>query len=371
MRKAKLVSLLHTFQMAQGPVTRSQSGSPHQHGAPQLIPVRKPIKGEANAASSSDAKKAFLHLMGLTKADIQLLEGTVCDQTTAELVATALNHVALLPDAEDPYFTPDQWDKLTEKAKETLRGFAQLVQGGEVPPSDHPLFDEYSAVETPTCKCIAHANLQYEWIWRLLDIPEPVTDDWGTKLACALILLILETAAQHRLLPACSVESSGSGSLYTVNFILQLPSGLAQQFTGWPDFTVTRRFTPLAQERIVTAYSYSKRSQRLCAIGEIQSPPGNSNCTKTETFAQAGIYGVRQLVRNAQKKMAVIILFKDKSAQVAVATAHSPVVPLQGSVGEVEYKCVERLDSLSLKDPSELQEFARILVSTMKWTLES
>lgn len=59
-----------------------------------------------------------------------------------------------------------------------------------------------------------------------------------------------------------------------------------------------------------------------------------------------GIYGVGELVKAQQMNIAVIILFKDKSAQVA-----------------------ERLDLMTLRRI--IEEFARFLVLIMKWIFAS
>ena len=69
----------------------------------------------------------------------------------------------------------------------------------------------------------------------------------------------------------------------------------------------------------------------------------------TETISQAGVYGVGQLT-DTMKKMVVVILFKDKSVQVAIASlGDASGVPIEQSVGEVSYKFVSRIDSMSLK----------------------
>ena len=97
-------------------------------------------------------------------------------------------------------------------------------------------------------------------------------------------------------------------------------------------------------------------------VGEVESPITKD---KTKAFAQAG---VGQLANSSRKKMAVVILYKDKSAKMAAASTHLPSIPLQLSVGDVKYQFVSWADSISLKDPDDLQEFARILlVSTLKW----
>ena len=96
---------------------------------------------------------------------------------------------------------------------------------------------------------------------------------------------------------------------------------------------------------------------------------GDSLRSKTEAISQAGVYGVGQLTRSQTNKIVVLVLFKDKSAQVASASLGDASSPVGNSIGEVSYKFVARVDSMSLKVKEELQEFARILVSALKWTL--
>ena len=336
---------------------------------PQLIPIQKPIRGEALGGSSSEAKAKFLQYVGFTKSDIDILSEDVLEPNVAEVLSAAVSHFCAPGVVDrDPYFTPQQWETSRKQVETVLDGFYQMAADAKVPPLDGDLCNKYNQLQNVVCQCPAHMS-DHDWVYKLVDIPEPLTDDWGAKLSDILIPLIFETAAKKNLLPGFDVEGCRAGSLHTVNYILKLPSGDATSFTGWPDFTITRRYAPLAQERILRVYA--RRAKRLSGIGEIQSPPGNTEVSKTETIAQAGIYDIGQLAKTSQKKMAVIILFKDKSVQVAVATTHTPMIPIDANThGEVEYRFVERVDSISLKRPQELQLFCRILVSTMRWTLE-
>ena len=111
---------------------------------------------------------------------------------------------------------------------------------------------------------------------------------------------------------------------------------------------------PYAEQRTLQAYN---RRARICGIGEIESVTQD----KMKALAQAGIYGVGQLITEADD------LYKDKSAQVAVVTTHLPSIPMNFSLGDVKYQLVGRLDSLSLKEETELQEFAKLVVSTIRW----
>ena len=62
---------------------------------------------------------------------------------------------------------------------------------------------------------------------------------------------------------------------------------------------------------------------------------------KTATLAQAGIYGVGQLANVENTNITVVVLFKDKSTQVALANKHTTTSPMEeGSVDEVSYKFV-------------------------------
>lgn len=136
------------------------------------------------------------------------------------------------------------------------------------------------------------------------------------------------------------VEDCNPGNPHCVNFILKLPSGESIQFTGWPDFTVTRSFSQ-AEGRLSR-----RRIQRLSSIGDVQSPKGNDKATKTLTIAQAGIYGIGQHLHRNVNTMPVIVLFKVKSAQVLITRSKQSQCPVENSMGEVEYRYVERVDSL-------------------------
>ena len=63
---------------------------------------------------------------------------------------------------------------------------------------------------------------------------------------------------------------------------------------------------------------------RLRAVGEVQSPPtppSYSNKNKTQALAQGGIHGVGQTAtEGGPTKVPVILIYKDKSVQVLVAS---------------------------------------------------
>ena len=107
---------------------------------------------------------------------------------------------------------------------------------------------------------------------------------------------------------------------------------------------------------------------RIEGIGETQSTNAQTDINKTATLAQARIYRVGELAKVEHSSTAVIVLYKDKTAQAAVVSKHTPTTSVEeGSMGEVSYKFVQRVDPMSLKKDKDLQDFARILVSTIKW----
>ena len=240
--------------------------------------------------------------------------------------------------------------------------FYEPALNEEIPAKDGELVVASNEVTQAGCNCVAHQS-ELEWVYKLIDVPEPLTDDWGCKLANTLLSIIFRQAGLFQL----DVEDVRQGSPHIVNYVLQLPSGETGHFTGWPDFTITRRFTPSAEWRILS--HYTRRATRLQGVGEVQSPRGDTLESKTATVSQCGVYGVGQLATSRIRKVVAIILFKDKSAQVAIASiTNATSNPLENSIGEVNYKFEERVDSTSLKIQEEFQEFCRILVSALKWT---
>ena len=268
--------------LAQGPVTRAKSktrGS--MMGCPQLIPTLTPCQGAALGASSKQAKDTFLNMVGLVEASIEIQADNVLSHEMAEKISTALNHSSYHDDPNrDPYYSSEQWEKRSHEYKVLHdKYYDSTIMGQEVP--SKTLTQSEDLIEQG-CQCAAHTS-GYDWVYKLIDIPEPLTDDWGDKLSATLLPIIFEAAG----LPSLDVESVRQGSPLTVHFALQMPSGESCLFTGWPDFSITRRFTPIAERRIAKCFT---RKARLHGVGETKS--------KTEAFSEAGVYGVGQLAHS-------------------------------------------------------------------------
>lgn len=141
-------------------------------------------------------------------------------------------------------------------------------------------------------------------------------------------------------------------------YILRLPSGQSIHPSGWPYFSILYKLTPTSLRR---------KTHRLYEVGEVQSKPATkSNDNKTATMAQAGIYGVGELTKVPHNHIVVVVLFKDKLAQVALANKGSAATPKSDGLGEVSYKYVKRVYPMYLTDKPDLQAFSRILESTLK-----
>lgn len=261
----------------------------------------------------------------MAKAQIDLATGPILTDEMAQLISTALNHFEY-GDSEDndPYFTPDQWEKLNLEYKGEYKQLYRSYIDEDDPDVRARRISKYETLSHRECKCVAHvaasqSEQKSKWICKLVDIPEPVTDDWGHKLALALLPMIFEAC-----LP---------GTPHNVNFILQLPSGKSLHLQGWPDFSITQQYTPWAVKRL-----RASRSSRLKGVGKIQSPPGINDESKTLAIAQGGIYGIGQMVGSSSDKVPVVLLFKDKSAQVFIARKRAPTGGLlEHSLGEVHY----------------------------------
>ena len=334
--------------------SRSREGSPSPtRTPPQLIPVRRSLHMSGAEACYKENQEKFLAMMGMVKT-ITLNSESIIDDLTANLWATALNHKDMYDEESpilSPYFTPEQWELKNTNISQLL----DIIVSGEDRIVTQKIVDDHQALSLSNCQCVAHTNPK-GGVGEMIDIPEPLNDDSGNKLASILIPLILEKAG---LADTVSFETCKSGTPYTINYILQLSNGESTSFTGWPDFTIIKRSVPILIHR---------RSARLAGIGEVQSPPGITDKSKTAAIAQAGIYGVGELTRT--NKVTIVMFFKDKSAVVAVSTIKRAEISLPNSLGEPSFQFVNRMDAMSLKNPAELKEFCNILIATIQYTVE-
>ena len=161
------------------------------------------------------------------------------------------------------------------------------------------------------------------------------------------------------------MRSTRAGTFGSVQYILRLPSGTEYVYSGWPDFQIYQKFSQ--EERQL--YRPVGAEETVRAVGEVQSPPGMSSDVKNRTFAQAGIYTLGHF-RNTTTlhKLATIILYKDLTAHVALATINRAAGKTD-LVGEVTYKLVHCINSFNLRHTSDLMLFASVFISTLKSTL--
>ena len=333
--------------------SRSREGSPSPTRTPQLIPVRRSLHMSGAGACYEESLQKFLSMMGMLKM-MTLNSESIIDDLTANLWATALNHKDMYDEESpilNPFFTPEQWELKTANMLQMV----DIIMSSEDRIITQNNVDDYQLLSLSNCQCVAHTNPKGR-VGEMIDIPEPLNDDSGNKLASILIPSILEKAG---LADTVSFETCKSGTPYTINYILQLSNGESTSFTGWPDFSIIKRSAPIPIHR---------RSARLAGIGEVQSPPGITDKSKTAAIAQAGIYGVGELTRT--NKVTIVVFFKDKSAVVAVSTIKPAEISLPNSLGEPSFQFVNRIDAMSLKNPAELKEFCNILIATLQYTLE-
>ena len=98
-------------------------------------------------------------------------------------------------DKADPYFTPQQWELRCRKVEEHCDKFYEAALNEEIPVKDGELV--MSSTQAG-CNCVAHQS-ELEWVYKLIDVPEPLTDDWGCKLANILLPIIFRQAGLFQL----------------------------------------------------------------------------------------------------------------------------------------------------------------------------
>ena len=150
----------------------------------------------------------------------------------------------------------------------------------------------------------------------------------------------------------------------SVQYILRLPSGTEYIYRGRPDFLIYQRLSQ--EERALGRFGME---ERVRGIGEVQSPQGSSTAVKNRAFAQASIYTLGYF-RNtvAVNKIATVVLYKDMTAHVALATLRRAEGAAE-LVGDATYKLVHSIDPFNLRIPEDLGLFASVFIATLKTML--
>ena len=335
-------------------------GNTRTHGVAELIPARPGTSREGTEGSSPLAQTTFLQMMGLVQSSEDLWE-PVLTFPDAEILSSAVNHEyygELKSGSDDKYFTPHMYRQVVSSMTQTLEHLPQLEAArlsdnmdvsNEI--SDN-MIQEYNQIHPIECNCAAHKAFREssddfftDAIGRLVSTPSTINDHYGGELAEALLPLIFQKAD----IPA-TVRKCGLGAPTTVNFILELPSNHVFHFTGRPHYTVNDKFRTIINRFTVKG------------IGEVQSPPGRRRESKDAALSQAGIYVVGQLCKDgAPSSLPAVVLYKDKTAQVAIAT-------IEHSIGKVQLQLLHQMEPINLKTPEGMILFASLLVGTMKKT---
>ena len=174
----------------------------------------------------------------------------------------------------DPYFTPNEWERRSERARTILSEIRELnkteLAGDNI---------RKKCEELPVrCKCRVHTALKMEWVLNLMEISEPMNDSDGLELAKYLIPEILKRGGGS--LPSLKVEECRQGTELKVEYILRLPGGQSVHLSGWPDFSILYKLAPTPMKR---------KAHRLYGVGEVQSKPA----TKSMEWHH-GHYSLRQ-----------------------------------------------------------------------------
>ena len=98
---------------------------------------------------------------------------------------------------------------------------------------------------------------------------------------------------------------------------------------------------------------------------------GTTCASKNAAVAQAGIYSVGQFRIPSPniRKIATVILYKDLTAHVAMATLDSTKAANKESLGEISYKLVDSVHGYQLNDREGLAKFSSVFIGTVKGTL--
>ena len=365
-----LLFALLTGKMASPYSLRSQDGQQSPPvGPPEIIPCHPGTSWEGTGASNREAQTTFLEMVGLLEsAETISIEPTLSHEE-AIVFSSALSHDKYDDvQGEDKHFTADEYTRLLSQEAKIARSYVQkteeaVQQGSFISDADAGmLMEEYKGYSKECC-CAAHLSFRSSRnrvrsssdrfyansLGRLILLPSVLNDHYGYELAGALLPFLLNKASDEDFM----VNPCLPGSLYTVNFVLGMPSGRAYQFTGRPDFTIEAPYCGSIAQFI------------LKGVGEVQSPPARKRESKTAALSQAGIYTIGQFSKQGASLLPAIVLHKDKTVQVAMASLNGDNQTTDNSLGSVSFKLIGQVDPVDLKDPDGLVMFSGLLNGVM------
>ena len=313
----------------------------------------KDVAGPA-AASSVSKQKTFLELMGLVSIiNIPDTDSELLDDNEANILATANQHT-LIP-------------TLKEYSQELIKNdgyYTQLTMENTF----QKLLNDKGA---PMCTCVAHqaisessssSDLAKEKYRQLIRLPSEVNDDQGKSLAVALIKRIFD----HFKINDMTVTPTERGTNWNVDFVLldiAASEMISHGFRGWGDFSICH------QERNAGA------EELLVAVGEVESQG-------KDTVAKLGIYSIGQFRKKSgvpKRYLPSVGIYKDKAAIICMAELTPPAEASESSssattardLGRVSFKMVEGADRLNLKSVEGVKEFARRLIGTIRFAMDT
>ena len=332
-------------------------------GPPEIIPCRRGTSREGTGASHADAQRTFLEMMGLLEStDVVSIEPTLSEME-AEIFCSALDHEYYEEvETDDKYFTPEEFRRL---AAHTSRAARHVLQRFREPtpmtiPEQDSIVEQYGSYST-SCKCAAHVAFHEsedrffrDCLGRLISTPSDLlTDYYGGEIVESLLPFLFKKGEYDM-----NIRRVCAGSPFSVNFVLQMPSGKMYHFTGRPDFTIHGPYHGVITPR-----------RSLTAIGEIQSAPGRAPESKTAALSQAGVYTIGQFTKQgASTMLPAVVLHKDKTVQVAIASLNGAAKRAENSLGTVSFKLVGRVEPVDLKTTEGLLTFSGQLKGVMDAT---
>ena len=132
-------------------------------------------------ASTPEVRELFLQLEGLTESRIQVDKCNVLSDELANIISEGLDHTVRFDwdnSADnftgDPYFTSARWEMRNQRDRKCWGELLTMNRDETLPGNE--MVQAQMEQCTAGCKCSAHQS-NLEWAFRLIEIPQPVTDD--------------------------------------------------------------------------------------------------------------------------------------------------------------------------------------------------
>ena len=186
-------------------------------------------------------------------------------------------------------------------------------------------------------------------IINLVDTPCSLTNYWGVMVMNIIFPLVSEASGIEM-----DVEEVSAGSPVAVSF--EVTSRIKTRTSPRRQKTTTKEYFEGSPDVAIWRRRCGRTRRKVRGLGEVQSKPGSLRWQ--DSMAQIGIYSLGNMHQHGLSRLVNIVLTKHKEALILAMTHSSD---------KWTYKFIESMVPYDLTNASGVQQFAKVMVSALKW----